>query len=1271
MDDYPAGSLDHSIPFLLTLGTRTGAPYDPGLSAALKEQAVLIRSELPPLESDQAHALLRYIQDRDASQIPCNGRDASGRKYRFRIKTAERSLLLPPRRARLPEGIESPPPSAVLHSPYSPLSPISPLYPDGLIDTQWIRKHQELVPGVLLCFYALTSDPSLATLCDNQIKTDVNNIRALLSQSGYKTRLAVVLLSDHVSSSSSIDGVQDRLEIIRRGCGLDSKALFLVPSSDSQEELERVAENMLTTLYVVSVEYYRDLGRHSRKKRGRGIVPQPTIPPTSGTSQTLSLAGWNVRYDFKSAVFAEFRLEMDVALRSYEQAYENLLSSELMELIPSWSPRWNDARFLADVIAVRCLRCLLWNAQHSAAARRWLSHRERIADFVDRRGRGTNNYGWEAWEARWAIVMADLIDKIDIPELFPATLKLYLPPEKSMMGERLQPWELLHHPGYWYRLAAKHLQARKAFAYAIPEDDRRSPSDSPASHVAKSAFAYDTYMCPDPYEEYPLGRPGVNHSKMITDCLMRARTEFLKRHQTRYAAEVSLECARELAMADDWQSIIDLLRPMWKELSFRAEGWIAIAEEINWALRTAAAEVGDAELVLLADWELLSRDFTKRPNWHYDITRSLEDVTLTSKPNVSIRDGQLVSFMSSSFLFQSEEGKAGQTVRGQLSIKSNAHLGSAPVVLSTVYLSFDGSLDGIILRHHDNGRTALQSHGKAVLATVSLTKQADGDASQPAAPAEVSSGVTLVGSADLTLRPGQTLVFNMEIPLREPGETRVDSLTVNVGSETFDLRQSLTFQERGNANLWYISPSNTKYVAHPQPLVVRVLPRPPKMEVRCPAWKEQYYTDEPMGLEFEVENGEDIEALAKLDVVLFGEKPPPFTASIPEHEDQTSSSIRSEETRISGAPMGTIGSLKSLAVHIRLPPIERSSRYDLTLKVTYFLPTNPGTPISQTAVFQLNVVNPFEANYDLLPRVHPDPWPSLFDPDNIALPITSDSDDITPRPPSGISQAWSLVTRYASFASEPLRVTDVDIAIQPSATSRCSTTAKYTNLPTSGAGRLVHPKTIEEATFDLSAQKLTIDDRSHAPLDISLIIKWTRTDADTPANTAPTTPNTTALPIPRFTLFGTEPRVLASVTHRRRGSADAPVAIPLITLTITIENASNHFLTFGLAMEPSEAFAFSGPKLTTASLLPVSRRAVEYRLLPFDVAAAAGAGAGAKGDGDNKGEGVEEREAAAGWWIRPGLVVRDKYFQKVLRVIAAGEGVRGGKEGFEVWVPRF
>ncbi len=104
MDDYPAGSLDHSVPFLLTLGTRTGTAYDSGLGAALKEQAVLIRSDLPALESDQALALLRYIQDSDASELPCNSRAASARKYRFRVKTAERVRARLSRQSQQPQA---------------------------------------------------------------------------------------------------------------------------------------------------------------------------------------------------------------------------------------------------------------------------------------------------------------------------------------------------------------------------------------------------------------------------------------------------------------------------------------------------------------------------------------------------------------------------------------------------------------------------------------------------------------------------------------------------------------------------------------------------------------------------------------------------------------------------------------------------------------------------------------------------------------------------------------------------------------------------------------------------------------------------------------------------------------------------------------------------------------------------------------------------------------------------------------------------------------
>lgn len=543
-----------------------------------------------------------------------------------------KSYLLPSRRARLPENFDPPESPPILHSPFSPLSPACHLYPDGLVDIRWLKKHQELIPSVFVYLYSLTTDPTLSTLHDNKIKTDIGGIRNALLQSGYKSRLAVIILVDQTSPSA--EGVQERLDNIRKGAGLDPKSFFSIPTHSSQEDLERTSDNALVTIYGQALEYYRDLGRHARKKRGRGVVPQPTVPPTSGTSQTLSLFGWNVRYDFKSAIFAEYRQEMDVALRSYEQAYETLLSAEILEVIPSWSPRWNEARLLSDIIAIRCIRCLLWNEQYTAAVRRWQSHRERIADFLDRRGRGTNNYGWKAWEARWAIVMADLVEKMGVNKIAASNSLLFLPPEKLVMGERLQPWELLHHTGYWYRSAARHTFARRHLARLIPEDDRRPPSMSPASQVASKAFTYDTYMCPEPYEELPvIGNSGVNHSQLILKYLTAAESRFTERGQRRLAAELSMECAREYASVKDWQGVLQLLRPLWEDGSLRAEGWLDIIEDLAWTLRAAAAYTAQADVVVPIDWVLLNKSKSqacKKP-WLHCCTKSTGRIYSTSK----------------------------------------------------------------------------------------------------------------------------------------------------------------------------------------------------------------------------------------------------------------------------------------------------------------------------------------------------------------------------------------------------------------------------------------------------------------------------------------------------------------------------------------------------------------------------------------------------------------------------------------------------------------
>lgn len=440
---------------------------------------------------------------------------------------------------------------------------------------------------------------------DNRLKTDLNTVKTALTRSGYKTRLAIILIGDGTHGPMEIsDALNERLETIRRGAALDPKSIFYIPPQESPSDLKSVMDNILGVLFNTAVEYYRDLGRHARKKRARGIAPPPTVPPTSGTSRTLTLPDWNFRYDLKAGVLAEFRQEPDAAMRSFEQAYEILMGQDVLDIIPSWSPRWDEARLLADVISIRCLRLHFWMGHTSMAVRRWQTHRDRIADFVDRRGKGTNCYGWQAWEARWATVMASLIETLEIPGLVPSSSTLFLQPEKSLLGERMQPWELLHHTGYWHRIAARHLTLRRKLARAIPDEDRVEPNPSTAG---KTSYSYDTYLCPEPHEEYPLDGQGANHSKLILDALALARQQFEARDQKRFCAEIALECATELTYTASWTEALEMLKPLWENLSFRGEQWTDVAEELCWLMRRVAVEAGRADLVITADWELMHK----------------------------------------------------------------------------------------------------------------------------------------------------------------------------------------------------------------------------------------------------------------------------------------------------------------------------------------------------------------------------------------------------------------------------------------------------------------------------------------------------------------------------------------------------------------------------------------------------------------------------------------------------------------------------------------
>lgn len=643
---------------------------------------------------------------------------------------------------------------------------------------------------------------------------------------------------------------------------------------------------------------------------------------------------------------------------------------------------------------------------------------------------------------------------------------------------------------------------------------------------------------------------------------------------------------------------------------------------------------------------MASLGYPKHPKWHYDLSKSLQGVE-APKPSVQVNDDLGTSFINPSFAFRHEDGKAGQTCQAQLSIVSNAVLGSAPIVLESISIEFEGSIKPVLLFHEPGSNGGEAKRGSVSLNVVSLAEAKSGTEQESE---DAASSSYLRGTSNLTLGAGLTTVFEMKIPLREPGEASASSLKFTVNNDAFILTYSTSIQKAGTGHVWYTEASRRR-MARTHPQSIRVLPRPPKMEIKEVNLLDQYYTNEVIELPFDIVNEEDADATAKLDVTVLGEEPPDFRLRLADG-DEKSSEADDEESSLQGAALGAIKSSGSSRVTMIISAVDQTTAYTLTLRVSYSLVTDPETTIIQSAAYQINVASPFEANYELLPRLHPDPWPSLFDHEGIKNPSADG-----PGPSHGLAQAWCLVTRYASFASEDLNVMDLDVEIQPAHGIQCQTSKRKALPP---AGLRVSPKTIEETQFDVAVKRASLDDRNPTGLDVSFIIKWTRlgqaaepgseTSTGTGTGTG-TDVNRTVLAVPRLPIFGTEPRVLASVSYSDPshssggpggdGSRWGRRGGQIVFLDITIENGSNHFLTFGLNMDPSDEYAFSGSKQTTLSLLPISRRAVTYRLLPL----------------------VE-----GGTWIRPSLTVRDKYFQKVLKIIPT-EGMKVDKEGVLIWIP--
>ena len=1120
----------------------------------------------------------------------------------------------------------------ILHSTLSPLTPSSPLYPDGLVTPLWITKHQARLPSAFVSFFTLGTNADTSSLQDNKLKAELNNIRNVLTSTNYKTKLVIVLLGD--GSISPVE-LEERLSTIRRTTGLDVRSLYFLPQGSSQIEIVEFVRTLLSNLRPSCIEYYRDLSKHARRKRNRNATPLPTVKPTLGTSQVLSAQGWLVRYEFKLGVFAEFRQEMDAACRNYETAYESLMSPEVSEAVAAWSPRFNEGRMLADVLAIRIIRALLWMEQHTSAVQCWSSHQDRMHDLIDRRGKGTDTYGWAAWQSIWARVMADLISRSQALTLAAenstlASTLIFAGPEKVLpASDRITPWEQLQHEGYWLSLASKHISTRRMRALRIPEEDRASPGNSPASVIASKAHMYDTYLAMEPYNEYPADdRPGYDYSGEITTSLQAALEHFSRRAQHHMVERLQLEMALESIRVGAWTEAVLTLHGLWKSQTWRKTGWWSLMQDVAWALLECAQHVQDKALVASIRSELTTTIWPDSVDRDRKLSTALQFLSAgDDRPAVALDDTGALLNITSSFAFAAADGNVGEPMDCQLCLKAMPGTHAGPVTFTEVKVVFEGSLKPLHLVHADQ-ETVSQQIGTAEILDIQLQESSLATLQQ-AKRSSIGQIASLQGYADLRLCPGQTKIYRLKLAPRDAGEVSVDSVTIMSESEGCDLTRTVKDLAASPGQWWEVKhgkPVARAFGMERDVTVANILPKPPKFEVDIPGLLQAYYINERIELALVFKNGEDEPVTASVQARLIS--PDEHTARVvwADGASEGKSEAASERHQLPSQQLGIMAAGNQSNLSVVISGTVQAFDYGFEVLVTYTLESDPDTLLSKVFTVSLPIVRPFEANYDFGPRLHPELWPGFFE----APTSTRNASTAI-----GLKQLYSVTSNIYSFALEPLKIEAILLTCQKVIGGAiCSSTTgilqKNHRLTSKSEedeiSTRIEPDQTQTFDFELTVQKLALGDHHTVAIDLALEIGWRREGSSTV--------NTSVLEVPNFIAPLAEPRVLLTVSKDKTHEQ-------LYLYSFAIENPSMHFLTFNMTMESSEDFAFSGSKATSVSMVPVSRYDLKYRILP------------------NK----------RGQWIRVNLTVVDAYFGQTLRVQPAGEGTKVDKKGnVLVWI---